>query len=192
MPYPSAQIQSLSSLLSNHSLDVIDSDVDKVADILMEGYENKLPSVVFGNGGSATDSQHFASELICTFNKAERTAYPLISLASDSSILTAWSNDFDFSGVFARQISAFGSSLWSAIGISTSGTSASVINALTLAKSHHVRTILLTGSTAPSHESVDLCVRFPSSSTPIVQTLTQLFYHSVAEIIEHRLVLISD
>lgn len=187
MIYPSQQINLIHNLVSEGSFAHIDAAVDKVAAFMLSGYLSNKPSVVFGNGGSASDASHFAAELICSFDKVNRPAFPLISLSSDPSILTAWSNDFDFTGIFSRQISSFGPNLSCAIGLSTSGTSLNVVNGLREAHKLGAKSILLTGSMAPSYDFLDLNVRFPTDSTPLIQTLTQLFYHSVSSSLEATL-----
>jgi len=139
---------------------------------------------IFGNGGSAADAQHWAAELSCTYRSPTRQPYPALALTTDSSILTAWSNDFDFSTVFQRQVEAYHLCLGLAIGMSTSGKSKNILYALDAAKSFNSRTVLISGSSPVLHEDYDIHIRFPSTDTPTIQTLTQLLYHEVCQNLE--------
>ena len=100
--------------------------------------------LVCGNGGSAGDSQHFAAELVGRF-EAERRAWPCLALTTDTSILTAWSNDYAFDTVFARQVSAFGQPGDVLVGISTSGNSPNVLKAMEEAGRLGLERIALSG-----------------------------------------------
>ena len=139
---------------------------------------------IFGNGGSAADAQHWAAELVCTYKSRSRTPFPALALTTDSSILTAWSNDFDYSTVFQRQIQAFDQLNGLSLGLSTSGRSPNVLNGLDQARTSGALTVLISGSSCDLLTSVDLHVRFPSTDTPIVQTLTQMLYHEVCQHLE--------
>src|SRR5512133_1295793 len=100
--------------------------------------------LVFGNGGSASDAQHFAAELVGRFLK-ERRALPAIALTVDTSILTAIGNDYSFDKVFARQVEALGVAGDVVLGISTSGRSPNVVAAFAAARERNVTTVALTG-----------------------------------------------
>lgn len=139
---------------------------------------------IFGNGGSAADSQHWAAELVCTYQSRERMPYPAVALTTDSSIITAWSNDFHYESVFVRQIDAFAGINGLAIGLSTSGRSVNVLNGLRRARFHSASTILISGNAVEQSSEVDLHIRFPSSDTPTVQTLTQLMYHGACDLLD--------
>ena len=152
-------------------------------DISQAAYANKLITL-FGNGGSAADSQHWAAELTATYKERTRRPYPAIALSTDTSVITAWSNDFDFSTVFSRQIEAFGSINGLAIGMSTSGNSQNVLKALSAAQDFGARTILISGNGCKYRDDFDLHVLLPSHYTPIVQTMTQVLYHGVCELLE--------
>jgi D-sedoheptulose 7-phosphate isomerase len=140
---------------------------------------------IFGNGGSASDAQHWAAELVCTYGKRDRKPYPALALTTDTSILTAWSNDFDFNTVFCRQIEAFSRVIGLAIGLSTSGTSRNVLLGLDSAASFGAKTILITGSAAPIHHGLDHIIRLPSVETPTIQTLSQMLYHEACGYLEN-------
>ena len=139
---------------------------------------------IFGNGGSASDAQHWAAELVCTYKSPDRKPYPALALTVDTSILTAWSNDFSFDYVFSRQIEAFSKVMGLAIGLSTSGKSKNVLHGLNTASRLGAKTILITGSEAPAHDEIDCTVRLPSTETPVIQSLTQLLYHEVCAYLE--------
>jgi len=146
---------------------------------------NKL--LVCGNGGSATDASHFATELVVRFAK-DRRALPAISLTSDSGILTAAGNDYGFDEIFARQVAAFGVPGDVLICLTTSGKSRNVIRALEEAKARKLRTIAFLGRDGGSTigiADIDLLVR--SDSTAGVQEAHQLLLHVLCEVIESRL-----
>jgi D-sedoheptulose 7-phosphate isomerase len=138
----------------------------------------------FGNGGSAADSQHMAAEFMVRYH-SNRKALPAIALTTDTSILTAHSNDFDFDTVFARQIEALAQPQDVAIGISTSGSSANVLAGLKTATSKHLKTIALTGqSGGEMRDNVDLCISVPSAVTARIQECHILIGHYLCEMID--------
>src|SRR5690606_37451624 len=98
----------------------------KMVEVLQNG--NKI--MICGNGGSAAESQHFAAELVGRFEIPNRPGYPVISLNTDSSVITAWANDFGYDTIFSRQVQALGQSGDMLICLSTSGKSPNIINAL--------------------------------------------------------------
>ena len=138
----------------------------------------------FGNGGSAADSQHFAAELIGRFQK-ERKAIPAIALTTDTSILTALSNDYSFDIVFARQIQGLGSSKDVAIGLSTSGNSLNVIEGLKAAKALGMATISLTGNKGGKIARLtDISLVVPSACTARIQEAHLCMAHALCELVE--------
>ena len=157
--------------------------VNIITDSLIDG--KKL--IVCGNGGSAADSQHFVAELVSKFKKI-RKPLSAIALTTDSSIITSIANDFSFDQIFSKQIQALGKKGDVLIGISTSGTSTNVLNALKTAKKEKISTILLTGNIKKQYNYVDLKIDVPSSSTARIQEIHELIYHSICEIIESNLV----
>ena len=98
---------------------------------------------------------------------------------TDTSFLTAWSNDFDYSSVFKRQIEALSGSIGISIGLSTSGGSQNVLKALEISKKLQIKTFLITGKDCPTYNFIDEIVRLPSNETSVVQTLTQVMYHLI-------------
>jgi D-sedoheptulose 7-phosphate isomerase len=142
--------------------------------------------LVFGNGGSAADAQHFAAELLGRFEK-ERQAYPAIALTTDTSAMTAIGNDYGFERVFARQLEALGKAGDVAIGISTSGNSPNVLRALEAGNQRGLVTVALTGrggqagSIAAHHIAVD------EQRTARVQEVHATLLHVICELVEEEL-----
>jgi D-sedoheptulose 7-phosphate isomerase len=137
--------------------------------------------LIFGNGGSASDSQHFASELVNRFHKT-RGALAGIALTADTSVLTSIANDDAFDRVFARQIEALGREGDVAVGISTSGQSANVIKGLERARAQRMTTIALFGATPSA--AADICVNVPAAVTARVQEVHRTVIHVWCELIE--------
>ncbi|MBU0586315.1 SIS domain-containing protein, partial [Candidatus Micrarchaeota archaeon] len=104
------------------ALEGIDSlKLQELADAIICAFKSGNKILIAGNGGSASDSQHFAAELVCTFNNKKRKALPAIALTTNTSILTAWGNDFSFDSVFERQVEALGQKGDVLFSITTSG-----------------------------------------------------------------------
>jgi D-sedoheptulose 7-phosphate isomerase len=151
-----------------------------VSDALQAGH--KL--LVFGNGGSASDAQHVAAELVGRFQR-ERAAMAALALTADTSILTAVGNDYSFKQVFARQVEALGRRGDVAMGISTSGESPNVVAALQTAKARGLRTIALTGRDGGSvGRAAEIHVNVPDQNTARVQEVHRTLLHVMCEVIE--------
>lgn len=142
--------------------------------------------LVFGNGGSASDSQHMAAELVGRF-KRERRALPAIALTVNTSSLTAIANDYSYDAVFARQLEALGKSGDIAIGISTSGNSRNVLLALDKARSIGMQTIGISGGTGKLPSSCDIAISVGSSQTARIQESHILIIHILCELVEDDL-----
>lgn len=141
-----------------------------------------------GNGGSAADCQHVAAEFVSRLTSAfERPGLPAIALTTDTSFLTAFANDCGFDGIFARQIQALGKAGDLLIGISTSGNSSNVIEAVTLARRMSIHTIGLTGAGGRLTEMVDLNIAVPSTSTQYVQEAHLVIEHILCDLVERHL-----
>src|SRR5205085_8090029 len=133
----------------------------------------------FGNGGSATQAQHFVAELVVRY-KDDRVALPAISLNSDIAILTACTNDYDYSVVFARQLEALGRTGDVAFGITTSGRSPNVLKALAAARSRGLSTVMLTGEKGRAEASLwDVGIVVPSLETSHIQELHLAVIHLI-------------
>ena len=140
--------------------------------------------LVFGNGGSASDAQHLAAELVGRFQR-ERAAMAAIALAADTSVLTAVANDYSFKQVFARQVEALGRAGDVALGISTSGESPNVLAGLQAAKAKGLRTIALTGRDGGGvGRAADVHVNVPDQNTARVQEVHRTLLHVMCEVIE--------
>jgi D-sedoheptulose 7-phosphate isomerase len=140
--------------------------------------------LLFGNGGSAADAQHIAAELVGRFSR-ERRALPALALTTNTSTVTAVGNDYSYDRIFARQVEAFGASGDVAIGISTSGKSPNVIEAIRVAESIGMLTAGMTGASGRDlAELVDYCLRVPSEKTPRIQEAHILIGHILCEIVD--------
>jgi D-sedoheptulose 7-phosphate isomerase len=140
--------------------------------------------LVFGNGGSASDAQHMASELVGRFQR-ERAAMAAIALTTDTSILTSVANDYSFKQVFARQVEALGQAGDVAFGISTSGESPNVLAGLQAAKRQGLKTVALTGRDGGVvGRAVDIHVNVPDQNTARVQEVHRTLIHVMCELIE--------
>jgi D-sedoheptulose 7-phosphate isomerase len=140
--------------------------------------------LLFGNGGSASDAQHIAAELVGRF-KISRKGLPAIALNTDSSVLTSIANDFGYEFTFARQIEAIANFEDIVIGISTSGNSMNVINALLMASKLGCNTIGLSGKDGGKMNSIcDVNLNVPSSDTPRIQELHMIIGHTICHLID--------
>jgi D-sedoheptulose 7-phosphate isomerase len=142
--------------------------------------------LVFGNGGSASDAQHFAAELVGRFMR-ERPAMGSIALTTDTSILTAIGNDYSFRQVFVRQLEALGTPGDVAFGISTSGESPNVLDAIRYARERGLRTVALTGRDGGSiGAAAEIHVNVPDQNTARVQEVHRTIMHVMCELIERE------
>jgi D-sedoheptulose 7-phosphate isomerase len=167
---------------------------DKIEDtglLIAKVFDNNGKVLLCGNGGSAADSQHIAAELVIRYRSSvERRALPAIALSVDTSILTAGSNDFGFDSVFARQVEALGNKEDLLIGISTSGNSPNVINAVLEANNRGMETICLLGNDGGLLKSISKhSIVVPSETTARIQEVHILIGHIWCEIIEKKLFL---
>jgi D-sedoheptulose 7-phosphate isomerase len=145
------------------------------------------PLLVCGNGGSASDAMHITGELVGRFLK-ERRALNCICLSSNPSVLTAWSNDYSYDTVFARQVEAYGKEGGAILAISTSGNSRIISEAFRTARGMAMTTIGLTGEGGGKMaEWSDILIDVPSCSTPMIQQVHICLYHYICEKIEERL-----
>ena len=146
---------------------------------------NKL--LIFGNGGSAADAQHVAAEFVNRF-LLNRRPLPAVALSTDTSVLTAISNDFSYDMIFSKQIQALGSPGDMALGITTSGISPNVVQALAEAGKQGLTTVALTGGTITPKDGVhphcDMVLNVPSNYTPRIQEAHLWIEHLVCEIVE--------
>ena len=164
-----------------------EATMERAVDTSVEALGRGLPLLVCGNGGSASDAMHITGELVGRFLK-ERRALNAICLSSNPSVLTAWSNDYSYDSVFARQVEAYGVSGGVVLGLSTSGNSSNVIKAFEVAHGMEMTTVALTGEgggrlRALAHHVLAV----PSRSTPLIQQVHICLYHYLCARIETRL-----
>jgi D-sedoheptulose 7-phosphate isomerase len=172
--------RNLNSISSTSYPDRVQQAIDLLVERLLAG--NKL--LVCGNGGSAADAMHICAELVGRFRR-ERRALPAIALNTDPAILTALSNDYSYEAVFARQVEALakpGDVVW---GISTSGNSKNVLEALRSAHLLGALTIALTGEGGGAlAEYADVLLAVPVSATPRIQEIHVVTYHVICDAVE--------
>ena len=151
---------------------------------IIKCFENGNKLLIFGNGGSASQSQHFAAEIVNKF-KTYRKALPAIALTTDTSVLTSISNDLDYDAIFSRQVEGLGQKGDIVWGLSTSGSSANVINAFESAKKAGLMTIAFAGEGGSTLESFsDICLTVPSKDTPNIQEVHLCSGHVICDLIE--------
>ncbi|WP_425460370.1 D-sedoheptulose 7-phosphate isomerase [Fluviispira sanaruensis] len=159
----------------------------KSIDLIVTAFENKNKLIICGNGGSAADSQHIAAEFVSKF-LIDRKALFALALNCNTSSLTAISNDYNYDYSYSRQVEAFGTKndiLW---GISTSGNSKNVLNAVEVAKSKGMSIIGMTGNQGGKLAALcDIAIRVPSDHTPNIQECHIMIAHIICEIVEARL-----
>ncbi len=144
--------------------------IEKAAEFLIDSINAGGKILWCGNGGSAADAQHLATELMGGMSDHDRMPIPSIALTTDSSFITAWSNDTDFDSIFSRQVQGLGEEGDVLVGISTSGNSENVINALKQAKYKNLKTIAFTGKTSGNLDGIaDITIKVPSDNTQRIQ-----------------------
>lgn len=187
----SSRVQETASALLALNTPRISSAVEAAIELLVRAIAAKKPILVCGNGGSASDALHISGELVGRF-LIERPALDVICLNANVSVLTAWSNDYDYASAFSRQVEAHGREggvLW---GLSTSGNSANVVSAFEVARRFGMRTLALTGEGGGRLAALtDVLIDVPSRSTPRIQEMHLPIYHYICEGIERRVTSIS-
>ena len=162
--------------------------IERAIDIIVAALSAGKPMLVCGNGGSAADAQHIAGELVGRFLR-ERKAYNVIALGTDTSVVTAWSNDYSFESLFARQVEAHGCKGAVLLAISTSGNSKNVLAAAEVARQQGMTVIALTGEGGGKLAPLaDVLLDVPSRFTPVIQQGHLCLYHYLCGAIEERLV----
>lgn len=162
------------------------SRIADVAQMIIDAIKSGNKLMICGNGGSAADAQHMAGEFVCRFYK-DREPLPAIALSTDTSIITAVSNDYSYDHVFSRQVKAIGKKGDILLGISTSGSSKNVLEAFKTARLMEIKTILLTGQTEKEIAKFsDIVITTPSGDTPRIQEMHLLIEHIICEIVENQ------
>ena len=174
----------------NIRAEILSSSVEpvvQIANILVEAFKAGHSLYLMGNGGSAADAQHISGELVGRFKK-DRKPLPALALTTDTSVLTAIANDFGYDQCFERQVEAFVKEGDVVFSLSTSGNSASIINATILARKKGAKTIAFTGKGGGMlKDHVDVCLEIPSADTARIQECHITIGHILCSIIEKEL-----
>lgn len=158
-----------------------------VVALIAEALKNGQAVLVCGNGGSAADALHIATELVGRFHM-ERPAMNVIPLVGNAAMLTAWGNDVDFDTIFSRQVEAHGHAGDVLIALSTSGASPNIVRAADRARALGLKVVALTGRLPnPLADRADMVLAAECTETPLVQQVHQCFYHYLCEQLEHQL-----
>jgi D-sedoheptulose 7-phosphate isomerase len=175
------------SIETLQSLKKIEPKIARAAEMIEQCLRSGNKLLVCGNGGSASDAAHFATEFVVRFAK-DRRAYPAICLTGDGGLLTAAGNDYGFDEIFARQVAAFGVPGDLLICLTTSGKSKNVRRALEEAKSRKLKTIAFLGRDGgPTIGLADVDLLVASDSTARIQEAHKLLLHVLCEAMESRL-----
>lgn len=183
--------ESLAGMIDRHKEAVEKSFSEAQLEILenisrefIKALKSKNKLLFCGNGGSAADSQHIAAEFIGRF-KRERMSLPALALTTDTSILTAVANDYDYKDIFSRQVEGLGNAGDVLVAISTSGNSVNVLEAVRKAKEKNMVTIGFTGAKGGTLAGLtDLCFRSQSNETSRIQEMHITALHAVSEVVE--------
>jgi D-sedoheptulose 7-phosphate isomerase len=180
--------QSLRGALETfESLRNLEPKVTQAADLVAACLKSGGKLLVCGNGGSAADSGHIATEFTCRF-QADRRPYPAIALSSDGGLLTAIGNDYSFQDIFSRQVQAFGRAGDVLIAVSTSGKSRNVLSAIEEAKRAGMKTIVLLGKGGGfTKGAADIEIQVPGTVTARIQEAHKFLLHVICELVEPKL-----
>ena len=160
-------------------------DIEKAAEMIVAAVQNGNKILWCGNGGSAADAQHMAAELMGGLRSHDRPAIQSIALTTDTSFITAWSNDTDYESIFSRQIEGLGSAGDILMAISTSGNSRNVVKAVESCKEKEIAVIVLTGKTGGVLKDMgDVTISIPSDDTQRIQEGHLLAEHILCEMVE--------
>ena len=174
--------------VKNRILETCIEDIHDAADIMKTAIKAGNKIIWCGNGGSAADAQHMSAELMGGLTTHDRQPIASISLTTDTSFITAWSNDTDYSSIFSRQIEGLGNTGDVLIAISTSGNSINVINAVNTAKDKNIKAVILSGQTGGMMSALgDVRICIPSIDTQRIQEGHLLVEHILCEFVESSL-----
>ena len=166
--------------------DALMEKVVSIARVMIDAYRGGHKTMWAGNGGSAADAQHMAGELVNKFC-FDRPGLAALSLSTDTSIITAIGNDYGFDRLFARQVEAQGCAGDVFIGISTSGKSPNLVNALATCKEKGITSVAIVGANPCPMDDYDYVIHVPSTVTPRVQECQTLIGHILCYIVEQEL-----
>ena len=165
------------------------NDIESASEIMIKAVKDRNKILWCGNGGSAADAQHMAAELMGGLRSHDRPAIASLALTTDTSFITAWSNDTDYETIFSRQIEAIGNKGDVLIAISTSGNSKNVIRAIETAKEKRIRVIVLTGKSGgnmANSGNINICI--PSDDTQRIQEGHLMVEHILCESVESSII----
>lgn len=170
------------------TLDKCMDSILAAAQLIVDTFLSGGKVLLCGNGGSAADCQHMAAEFVNALDKnLLRATLPAFALTTDSSVMTSFSNDFGFDGVFERQVQGLGKPNDLLIGISTSGDSKNVVRAVQAANSIKMHTLALTGNSGKLQKMADVVISIPSKNTQYIQESHLVVEHTLCELVEHYL-----
>ncbi len=160
--------------------------IDTIAQVMIDAYKTGHKTLWAGNGGSAADAQHMAGELVNKFT-FDRPGLPALSLSTDTSIITAVGNDYGFDRLFARQVEAQGCPGDVFIGISTSGRSRNIVEALAVCREKGITSVAIVGAAPCPLDDADYVIHVPSKVTPRIQESQTLIGHILCYLVEQSL-----
>ena len=166
--------------------DALVGKIEDIAGLIVDAYRSGNKTMWAGNGGSAADAQHMAGELVNKFT-FDRPALSALSLSTDTSIITAVGNDYSFDRLFARQIEAQGRPGDVFIGISTSGCSKNLVEAIQACKAKGIISVAIVGADPCPMDDYDYVIHVPSTETPRIQECQTLIGHILCSIVEQEL-----
>ena len=166
--------------------EVLTAKIAGIASLMVEAYRSGHKTLWAGNGGSAADAQHMAGELVNKFT-FDRPGLPALSLSTDTSIITAVGNDYGFERLFARQVEAQGCAGDVFIGISTSGKSKNLVEALQACRDKGIVSVAIVGADPCPMDEYDHVIHIPSRETPRIQECQTLIGHILCSIVEAEL-----
>ncbi len=180
-------LQAIKMVINTSKNSKLADNFEIAAKSLVDCLKNGNKILICGNGGSASDAEHFAGEIVGRFGY-DRPSLPCISLCTPSATFTAISNDYGYEKVFARQVIGFGKAGDVLIGISTSGNSANIVEAFKVAKDANITTIALTGSKDSKLSAIaDITLRSASAKTPRIQEIHSILIHSLCRAVEDEI-----
>ena len=173
---------------SKKTMEACINDVEIAANICINSLKNGNKILIFGNGGSAADAQHIAAEIIGRY-KTDRKGLAAIALTTDSSVLTAISNDFGYSEIFTRQVEALARPGDTLIGISTGGSSQNVVNTLKIAQNMQCKAIGLSGKDGGEFNTIcDVNIVAKAKDTARIQEMHILIGHTICHLIDQAFI----
>ena len=172
------------ALATFESLRSLEPKIVEAAELVLACFKSGRKLLLCGNGGSAADSSHIATEFTCRFQN-DRRPYPAISLVADGGLLTAIGNDYAFQDIFARQVQAYGKAGDVLIGLTTSGMSRNLLSAIEEAKRLGMKTIVFLGKGGGfTKGAADIEILVPATVTARIQEAQKFLLHAICELVE--------